>query len=216
MSEPTELVAGASFRFDDAVQDLVGVRSTVIEQAGKQRHVILPSLYDELEESRHDGAQPGAVTSRPVHESKPPMNLAPVSLLHEIDKRVREWWPHTPADDSGRAVTVRRLHALVDYRWAPEDVAALRSMTRQVEAWTQRVRDQLDRGHRWTLKAACPVCGEEWFVVDRGGEQVVKPALTVTIDGGLCGACGATWGKDELALLGQLVGGSGELAEEAA
>ncbi len=200
-----ELVAGAQKRFADAVHALVGLRLHAVTAAGASKTCVLDSLYTELSEARH-GEQAADARGHTVPGSRPPVWTDAVSVLDEIDRAVATWWPHTP-DADGRPVTVRRLYALVDYRWAPEDVAILTRMARHLGGWTDRVRQLLAGERVWELKASCPECGESSVMVTNGaGERVRRTALQVTVSGARCLGCEAVWLPERFRLLGAAIG----------
>ncbi|MFD3594312.1 hypothetical protein ACFWU5_16435 [Nocardia sp. NPDC058640] len=208
MNEPTELVAGARNRFVDATHALIGLRLHTVTLGDSAKTTVLDSLYTELQEARH-GEQAADARGHTVPGSRPPVWTDAISLLDEIDRAVATWWPHTPPAD-GTAVTTRRLHALADYPWAPDDVAVLRRMTRHLNAWTDRIRQLLVGERVWELKAPCPVCGETTVIAVNGaGEHVRRTALQVTVSGARCIGCEATWAPEKFQALGAAIGVEG-------
>ncbi|WP_068059301.1 DUF7341 domain-containing protein [Nocardia xishanensis] len=209
MSEATpELVAGAHTAFVDAVHALIGLRPDTITRDDGTTTIVLDSLYAELLEARH-GEQRSDPTAGTVYKSRPPLWIDAASLLHQIDRTVAGWWRHLPADDHGLPATVRRLHALVDHDWRPQDVGELRRMTRTVEDWVQRVKTLLPEEvtHTWELRAACPACGETTLHVDDGsGELVRRAVLQANQSGAHCLACTTTWAPEYFAILARTIG----------
>lgn len=209
MSEnTTELVAGAHTAFADSVHALIGLRPDTLVRDDGTTAVVLDSLYAELVEARH-GEQRGDRTAGTVYKSRPPLWIDAASLLHQIDRTVAGWWRGMPADDHGLPITVRRLHALVDHTWRPQDVGQLRRMTHTVNDWVTRVKTLLPEQvtHTWELRAACPACGETTMLVDDGaGETVRRAVLHADRSSAACLACGTTWAPEHFELLAQMIG----------
>lgn len=210
MSEETaELLAGATSAFADAVHDLVGRRpDTIARDDGSHETIIRAGLYLELQEAKH-GEQVGQGSRRPAPGSRPPGWTDALSLVVRIDQRVATWWTGTP-DDDGLPVTVRRLYALVDHNWRPQDIAGIRQMTREVTAWVERAKVLLptEEVHTYELRAPCPACGETVMYADDGsGEQVRRYVLQTTIQSARCLACETRWDAEHFVALARQLGG---------
>ncbi|WP_280357105.1 DUF7341 domain-containing protein [Nocardia otitidiscaviarum] len=208
MSEVVELVRGAHTAFTDAVHALVGLRPDTIDRDDGPEAIIRDSLYTELLDARH-GEDQGDTYVRSAPASSIPGWTEALSLIVRIDTRVSVWWPDTPTEPAGKPVTVRRLYALADHPWRPHDVAELRRMTRELEAWVDRARALLptEITHTYELRAACPACGETTMLVDGGaGEMVRRYVLQATQTAAWCAACETSWGPEQFALLGRLIG----------
>jgi hypothetical protein len=207
--ETVELVAGAHVLFERAVHALIGMRPEQIERDDFTReHIVLDSLYIELCEARH-GERAGEAVRRPPAASRAPGWTDALSLIISIDRRVAMWWPDTPPDDHGTLVTVRRLHALVDHAWRPQDVRELQRMTREVDGWVERARILLptEEVHTWELRAACPACGETTTQVDDGtGELVRRYVLQADKSSAKCAACETSWDPSHYRFLAQMIG----------
>ncbi|MEV4127120.1 hypothetical protein [Nocardia sp. NPDC049707] len=209
MSEETaELVAGAYTAFSDAVHDLIGLRPDSIERDDFTREtIVLDSLYIELCEARH-GERRGEAIRRPPAASRAPGWTDALSLIIQIDQTVKAWWPTVPDDSHNRHVTVRRLYALLDHGWRPQDVGLLRRMTKQVSKWVRTANNLLptEETHSWELRAACPACGETTVNVDDGaGEQVRTYVLQADKSSAKCIACETSWGPEHYRLLAALI-----------
>ncbi|WP_043654420.1 DUF7341 domain-containing protein [Nocardia thailandica] len=205
MSED-DLVVGHRRALADAVHALVGMQVERVERDGRQVSVPIDSLYDQLAESTHGQQQDGSGARRPEPGSRAPGWADALSLLEVIDRRVGEW-SIGQASVPGRAVTPRRLYALADHPWAPEDLAAVRRMTRQVHEWARRVRALLDEEREWELRAACPSCGALDVTTRNGaGEEVRTYALRANLSSAQCIACGTSWAPEQYRLLGALIG----------
>ncbi|MBF6358166.1 hypothetical protein IU449_27085 [Nocardia higoensis] len=207
MTEATELLAGARRAFADAVHELVGRRPDTIIGDEYTRHVILDDRYTELVEARYGQQQADNGGLRGVYKSKPPLWIEACSLIDLIDRTVASWWPKPPVGE--QPVTIRRLYALTDYGWRPQDVDALHEMTRVVSGWVDRINQLLpeEPRHEWELTAACPACGESTVLVDDGaGEIVRRAALRANQSSAVCLACGADWRPEAFVHLAQQIG----------
>ncbi|MET8430122.1 hypothetical protein [Nocardia sp. NPDC004860] len=204
----TELLAGAQTAFSDAVHALISLRPDTIDRDGGPEHIVRGSLYRELLEARHgERIEDTLVRSAPA--STAPGWTDAMSLVIRIDQRVAVWWPEIPAGTATVPVTVRRLYALVDYQWRPQDVGELRRMEREVLAWVARARVLLptEATHMWELRAACPACGETMIHADDGsGEQVRRYVLQADRSSARCIACETTWAPEHFAALARLIG----------
>lgn len=199
MTETPELVAGAHTAFADAVHELVGMRADSIERDDYTReHVILDSLYLELLELRFGERRGSESVRRSTHGSAAPGNTDAISLLDQIDRTARTWWPNLGDEYPEHPPTVRRLFLLADWPWSPHEVADLKQMTRQVWTWIDRANTLLapEQQHTWELRAACPSCGETSILVDDAGEQVRKYVLQANQSSAACLACGMNWAPE--------------------
>ncbi|MGY1946605.1 DUF7341 domain-containing protein [Nocardia asiatica] len=210
MSEnTTELVAGARAAFADAVHQLIGLRPDTIERDdfGTQP-IVRDSLYVELMEARY-GERVGEAVRRQGTGSRTPGWTDAISLLDRIDRRVQLWWPSAPFEPVTQPLTVRRLYALSDYRWCPQDIGSLRHMTREVQAWVERANTLLptEVTHTYELRAACPACGETTTQVDDGsGELVRQYVLQASQSSARCVACETNWDPGQYRLLASMIG----------
>lgn len=210
MSEATsELVAGAHAAFSDAVHALIGLRPDSIERDDfTTEPIVLDSLYTELCDARH-GERAGEGTRRPPAASRAPGWTDALSLLDRIDRTVQLWWLETPWEPADQPVTVRRLYALVDHPWRPQDIGELRHMTREVGSWVERIHILLptEEVHMWELRAACPSCGETTVQVDDGaGELVRRYVLQADKSSAKCVACETSWAPETYRLLAAMIG----------
>jgi hypothetical protein len=208
--ETTELVAGTVAAFSDAVHALIGLRPDTIERDDFSTEAIVrDSLYTELLDARHGERHADGSTRRPTPGSRPPGWTDALSLIVRIDQRVAEWWPATPTDTHGQPLTVRRLYALADHGWRPQDLGTVQRLTREVEAWVARARVLLptEVTHTWELRAPCPACGETTQLVDDGsGEQVRRYVLQADTSSAKCAACETSWDPSRYRLLAQMIG----------
>jgi hypothetical protein len=200
-----ELIAGAHRGFDDAVHALIGRRAELVTRGDETSTVYLDSLYSELVEARHHGQRSDHSTGV-SYKSKPPVWIDASSLLHQIDRTVASWWRPRPTQ-ADLSVTVTRLHALVDYRWCPDDVAAVQRMTATIHGWVGTIHGLLGYAPAVKeLKAACPVCGETYVTADSAGEQTRRYTLQLSTIGASCAACGETWAPEQYMALAALIG----------
>ncbi|WP_280465962.1 DUF7341 domain-containing protein [Nocardia brasiliensis] len=195
--------------FGDAVHDLIGLRPSTIERDDfTQEPVVLDSLYTELYEARY-GEQRGPGDRRPTPGSRPPGWTDAISLIDRIDRTVAIWWPITPDDQHSRPATIRRLYALLDYQWRPQDVGTLKRMTNTVEGWVVRARNLLptEETHTWELRAPCPACGATTTQVDDGtGELVRRYALQADKSSASCSECETSWAPEQYRFLAAVIG----------
>jgi hypothetical protein len=207
--ETAELVAGAYGAFEEAVHNLIGLRPDVIERDDFTREaIVLDSLYTELCDARH-GERRGEGTRRATPASRAPGWTDALSLLDRIDRRVQLWWPETPLEPTEQHVTVRRLYALLDHQWRPQDVRELRHMAREISGWVQSIGVLLptEEIHTWELRAPCPSCGETTTQVDDGsGELVRRYVLQADKNSAKCAACETTWDPTYYHLLARMIG----------
>ncbi|MFE3052331.1 hypothetical protein [Nocardia sp. NPDC059239] len=209
MTEATsELLAGAQAALADAVHALIGLRPDTVERDHGPERIVRGSLYTELLEARH-GERIEDTFIRPAPASTAPGWTDAISLVIRIDQRVAVWWPEIPAEPASLPLTARRLYALVDYKWRPQDVGELRRMEREVLAWVERARVLLptEVTHMWELRAACPACGETMIHADDGsGEQVRRYVLQADRSSARCIACETTWAPEHFQMLAELIG----------
>lgn len=209
MSEDTaELVTGAYSAFSDAVHALIGLRPDTIERDDfTTEPIVLDSLYTELCEACQ-GERRGEAVRRPPAASRAPGWTDALSLIIQIDQTVKAWWPTVPDDAHGRHVTVRRLYALLDHGWRPQDVGQLGRMTAKVAKWVECANNLLptEVTHTWELRAPCPACGETTVNVDDGaGEQVRTYVLQADKSSAKCVACETSWSPEHYRLLAALI-----------
>lgn len=209
MTEATsELLTGAHTAFSDAVHALIGLRPDIIDRDNGPEHIVRGSLYVELLEARHgERIEDTLVRSAPA--STAPGWTDAMSLVIRIDQRVALWWPDIPSGEVSLPVTVRRLYALVDHGWRPQDVGELRRMEREVLAWVARAHVLLSAEvtHMWELRAACPACGETTTLADDGsGEQVRRYVLQADRSSARCSACETTWAPEHFVALARSIG----------
>lgn len=191
----------------EAVHALVGDRSTFLDRdAGS----VGPSVV--WGESRYrqllGGRPPSAVSAahRPP-TSQPPTELDSVALADEIDRTARAWTVGEPAPQYTPAATIARLRAVAGHQWAPEDMVWVQAATRQIWGWCDRIDNLLDPPARWTLPVSCPECGHDHYHRhDSAGDWVRTPALTISAEQAMCGACEATWEPEQFPWLARLVG----------
>ncbi|MEV6219925.1 hypothetical protein [Nocardia sp. NPDC051833] len=201
-----ELAAGARAALSDAVHGLVGLQSERIYRDGRTVPIIVDSLYDQLREATAGEQQDGAGARRPEPGSRAPGWADALSLLEVIDRRVGEWSIGV-AKVPGRELTVRRLYALADNLWAPEQVGLVRRMERQVRDWCARINALLGDAREWELRAPCPACGVTMVATENGsGETVHAYALRANLSAAQCISCGADWAPEQYRLLGMLIG----------
>ncbi len=201
-----ELVAGARGALSDAVHALVGMQVEHVEQNGRQVPIPVDSLYDQLREASYGERADGGGARRSEPGSRTPGWSDALSLLEVIDRRVGEW-SIGEGLAPGRARTARRLYALADATWTPDDIGYVRKLAHDIDTWAARARRLLDDEHVWELRAPCPSCGETLVTgQDSAGETVSQYALRANLSAAECLACGMQWAPEYYRMLGELIG----------
>ncbi|MFD6400783.1 hypothetical protein [Nocardia sp. NPDC060249] len=201
-----ELVAGARNALADAVHDLVGMQVERIERDGHPVSVPVDSLYDQLCEARYGERADTGGARRPEPGSRAPGWSDAMSLVELIDRKVGEWSIGAAAVP-GRTLTVRRLYALADATWAPEEVAHVHKLARDINGWVVRAHNLLNAEHEWELRAPCPSCGETTMSSqDSAGETVRQYVLRANLSAAQCISCGMDWAPEQYRALGALIG----------
>lgn len=201
-----ELVADARRALSDAVHALVGMQVEHVEQNGRQVPIPVDSLYDQLREASYGERADGGGARRSEPGSRTPGWSDALSLLELIDRRVGEW-SIGAATVPGRELTVRRLYAIADNAWAPEETGYVRRLARDIDTWAARARRLLDDEHVWELRAPCPSCGETTVSgQDSAGDTVSQYALRANLSSAECLACGMQWAPEYYRTLGALIG----------
>jgi hypothetical protein len=129
-----------------------------------------------------------------------------VDLQSEIDLTVMMWHPPVPA--GRKHPTMRRLAALDDVTFRPQDTGKVTRWSVTARGWASRIKTLLDPEAVKTISAPCPACGTETvWRRDSTGEAVRQPALQlVTNQGCTCMACRTSWTPDKYLWLCKLLG----------
>ena len=134
-----------------------------------------------------------------------------LKLLMAIDARAAELeWrypPRGPAVDDGDHVTVRRVRALLEYGWRPQDSRALLQIAGELAGFATAIDDLLAPKPIY-LPDPCPQCGQSCtYRFTDDGQRVRTSALAVTAEhGAVCQACHVSWAPDQLVFLGRILG----------
>lgn len=188
MTDPgDENLTAALAELDAAVQRLCGIRST---DAG-----IAPPLLTEIDQRRHERAQPTG--RRGVRTSGSPMCIESLDLWTEIERVTA---PARNHPDESPAAILDRLTGTGE--WRPQDADTVQDWAETVADWARQARHICEPEARLEVRAACPACGTRTVYRHSEGEDVRKPALTVTAtDGARCLACAAHWPPSQLGVL---------------
>jgi hypothetical protein len=178
----------------------------VTDQDGITTAVRRPPLLHELDTARTASVGVGRGGAQQRHE-RTMLNIEASELLTQIERRVRAWCRRAGMVPTGPAwPRVDRL--LADWAWAAGD-AAHPSRLRQLATWVQAIEDLVDPPRRYTLSAACPICGTSYVdTAEQHGRalQVVErhPAARTEV---LCRSCSHAWrGLDGARELAALIG----------
>lgn len=152
----------------------------------------LPSRLDQLAEAVHSSQGGGGAAAGP---HRIPITLAAAELLTHIE------------DEVGHRGRPRTQLAAAVWAWArtaqPDTAAHLAA------DWLVEARAILEPERPIPIDGACPQCGVRTVHVDDSGEQVRRPALQVDRVSGevtcIAARCGATWGPELHAHLGQVL-----------
>jgi hypothetical protein len=161
----------------------------------------MPSLLQQLAEAVVSGA---GGHGRGKQGSRPPLDIAAMSLMLEIVSCVREaliGFDRKPDPDTGESVRDLASELLRH----PDEADAVDWWTSQFRSWGGQIRAAIssdpDRPTRlWGV--ACPECSVKFIPEIRDGEQVKRPAVFVHWNRKLlqaieCSACTASWFRGE-------------------
>jgi hypothetical protein len=103
--------------------------------------------------------------------------------------------------------TIRRVRALLDYRWRPQDSRDLLDIAAELAGYAKAI-DDLFAPKPIYLPHPCPQCGQRCtYRFTDDGQRVRTAALAVTAEhGAVCQACHAVWPADQLVFLGRILG----------
>jgi hypothetical protein len=169
----------------------------------------LPSRYDLLRVALYGTRGAGGRRRQP--SSVLPCWVDALKLLMAIDARAAQLeWRHPPANldaDDSDHVTVRRVRALLEYGWRPQDARELLQVAGELAGYADAIDDLLAPKPIY-LPDPCPQCGQSSthrFTDD--GQRVRTAALAVTAEhGAVCQSCHASWAPDQLVFLGRILG----------
>jgi hypothetical protein len=170
----------------------------------------LPSRYAMLRVALY-GTRGAGVRGRRRPSGVMPCWVDALKLLMAIDARAAELeWrypPRGPAVDDGDHVTVRRVRALLEYGWRPQDSRALLQIAGELAGFATAIDDLLAPKPIY-LPDPCPQCGQSCtYRFTDDGQRVRTSALAVTAEhGAVCQACHVSWAPDQLVFLGRILG----------
>ncbi len=144
----------------------------------------------------------GSKTDRTgVQRSLLPCRVDVLALVIDIDRTSAGWLPE------GKDGTLGRLRRLAGKAWRPQDCDLLAGYTDRLECWVLTATELLRPTARvFLVGAACPCCGAcSAYVRNAEGERARQPALKVSEDGAVCGACKARWDPARFGLLAKLL-----------
>lgn len=170
-------------------------REKLERDQGATQWVRLPSLFDQLVEAVQSGR---GSEGHGRQASRPPLDIACVSLLIEIAEAV--------ADAMRSYERNRTFHTPTDLRSVASSVVADPDgdqdwWTEQIQSWCGQIRAVIsnDVDRPWHLHGvACPECAAIHVTNPEDGELVRRPAVVVTWARGYvraveCRMCGAVW-----------------------
>lgn len=186
-----ENLTDACHRLDHAASGLFGPRHAV--HAG--RTVTGPSLWEELQQERY--ARGGKAHTANTMKSTPVAKLHLLDLADEIEAGIRGW-----ADDPEASLTELVDLLATPQAWRPQDAGHVMALASQLDAWRERVHDELEGGSRLEVRARCPQCNARYFYEQRDdGTTTRTSALVVTTVQARCLCCAATWPPTAYGLL---------------
>jgi hypothetical protein len=194
-----EALAPAINRLTNACNDLAQPRRHTIHTPTTRRRIHLPPRYTQLQQAI-------TTTRKGTHttefESKTPVSLTALKLLHEIDTTTTKIHP-PPGKWPGW--TIHRLHAIPQQKWRPQDTTLINQHAATLENYTQKIDNLFDPPSIIQLPQPCPNCANTtiWKTID--GEQVRQTALQLTPEQCRCQHCGTTWTNDQYEFLGRLL-----------
>lgn len=205
MTDRSEALIPALRRFQDAVSGLIDPQREMLDG----RTLWVDSPYHQLHDSLA-GQQGYAADWNP--RSMPLLWIDCFDLLARIDQTVAQWPLKRPVGDETPdprvPVTVRRLQALSDAKWRPQDADLLTDRAGQLEAFAKTIKNLLLPEISIALYGhACPICGQTTVRrTDVTGAAMTVPALSIKGDSALCGECRAVWDYTRLPMLGRMLG----------
>jgi hypothetical protein len=195
----------ATAKLGDAVAALTARQAHALGRGGTgwlpSRYVLLRGA---LEGTRGAGAR-----RRRQASSLLPCWVDALKLLMAIDAYAGELEYRYPpaAVDGGDHLTVRRVRALLEYGWRPQDSRAVLDIAGELAAYAQAIDDLLAPKPIY-LPDPCPQCAHTCtYRFTDDGQRVRTAALAVTAEhGAVCQNCHAVWPPDQLVFLGRILG----------
>jgi hypothetical protein len=196
----------ATARLGDAVAALAADQAHPLPGAG---HGWLPCRYLMLRDALYGTRGAGGRRRQP--SSVIPCWVDALKLLLVIDAWAAElecrYPPRYAAADDSDHVTVRRVRALLEFGWRPQDSRDLLDISAELAGYAKAI-DDLFAPKPIYLPNACPHCGHRHaYRYADDGQHVRTPALAVTAEhGAVCQSCHAVWPPDQLVFLGRILG----------
>lgn len=161
------------------------------------------SLYDQLVE-----AIPGSYLGRSgAPKSQPPLWIAAVDTLKEIDTAICGWQPEILDRNPLIRAAIQRLGVLRLKTWRPQDVEHLQRITADLNRFTLKIEQLFTENHTKHLPAPCPACNTKTiYRTDDAGEKVRQPALQIGVLGCECMNCHHIWGPALFMHLARVLG----------
>lgn len=122
--------------------------------------------------------------------SRSPVALAAVSLWSEIQESLNTAHILISGTDAPKKSAEEKLELWAD---AAKDEDTMFRCTTTTNEWIQQIRELLNPVPSIEIIGACPSCGERYAFTEQDGETLRNAALTATVHGAKCGACGAEW-----------------------
>lgn len=198
-----ENLAPARDQLAQSIHQLIDPRRVTLPTG---RHTWLDSVYQELADAVYERHGTGCGGTEPGGG----LWLDASETLTAIDHLAQAEHPQHPgyALRNRSNPTVRRLQAIDDRRWRPQDAPHIREVAVNLERLTIKAETLLNPPTVWYLPNPCPLCGQDHVYVTDSGEQVRRPALQITTDYCRCGApnCDGYWPASRFQFLGALLG----------
>lgn len=161
------------------------------------------SLFEQLRTEQASGRRGGATSGS---GSRSPIALAAVMLWHELQEAPNTNLIKATGKDWPEASPEQKLDLWVRSVYRANDSYRLEQCLKLTTAWINSIVDLLNPEPTIEIKGACPACREthSWTLVD--GEYLRNAALTATVTGADCRACGARWPQQDFQALAASIG----------
>lgn len=153
----------------------------------KQEISLFEQLRYEIGSSSRRGGKSGS-------GSRSPIALAAVTLWAEIQESLNTAHILIAGSDAPAKSAEEKLELWTS---AAKDEDTISRCTTTTSEWIEQIRELLNPVPSIEIVGACPACGERYAYIEQDGETLRNTAITATIKGAQCGACGAEWGPDQ-------------------
>jgi len=154
-----------------------------------------PSLWAEVCRRRLE--PPPSSGNRAVHRfSGSPVCLSSLQIHSEVVGAVRQLATDRDDDPAVLLDSLTRTSA-----WRPQDTSTVLDWCEAVTDWCRRALAIVEPERRMEVRARCPACETRTVYRHKDGEDIRVPALSVSVSGADCIACGAHWSPAQFGLL---------------